>query len=95
AVYDHLYSVTKRVVAKGANIDGHQISVNLEDYSQKVQDVLVDLTFREDNSSRTRQYFMKDLKSSEGDFKVNISNSHWKSSFGVPTQRFNERKGYL
>lgn len=95
AVYDHLYSVTKRVVAKGANIDGHQISVNLEDYSQKVQDVLVDLTFRGDNSSRTRQYFMKDLKSGEGDFKVNISNSHWKSSFGVPTQRFNERKGYL
>jgi len=95
AVYDHLYSVTKRVVAKGSNIDGHQISVNLEDYSQKVQDVLVDLTFRGDNSSRTRQYFMKDLKSGEGDFKVNISNSHWKSSFGVPTQRFNERKGYL
>ncbi|RRW69714.1 hypothetical protein EGJ48_16105 [Pantoea dispersa] len=95
AVYDHLYSVTKRVIAKGANIDGHQISVSLEDYSQKTQDVLVDLTFRGDNSSRTRQYFMKDLKSGESDFKVNISNSHWKSSFGVPTQRFNERKGYL
>ncbi|WP_320741275.1 hypothetical protein [Enterobacter sp. 166D1] len=95
AVYDHLYSVTKRVLAKGANIDGHQVSVILEDYSQKVQDVLVDLTFRGDNSSRTRQYFMKDLKTGESDFKFNISNSHWKSSFGVPTQRFNERKGYL
>ncbi|GAB83234.1 hypothetical protein EB105725_59_00010, partial [Shimwellia blattae DSM 4481 = NBRC 105725] len=95
AVYDHLYTVTKRVVAKGAIIDGHQISVNLEDYSQKVQDVLVDLTFRGDNSLRTRQYFMKDLKAGEVDFKANISNPYWKSSFGVPVQRFNERKGYL
>lgn len=95
AVYEHLYDVTKRVISKGANVDGVQISAELGSYSQNVQDVLVDLTFRGDNSPRTRKYFMKDLKVSEGKFKSNISNDHWKVSFGVPEQRFNERKGYL
>ncbi|MFU9139251.1 hypothetical protein ACLRGG_21205, partial [Erwinia tasmaniensis] len=95
AVYEHLYGVTKRVISKGANVDGVQISAELGSYNQNVQDVLVDLTFRGDNSPRTRQYFMKDLKAGEGQFKSNISNSHWKASFGVPEQRFNKRKGYL
>ncbi len=95
AVYKHLYNVTKRVISKGASIDGVQISAELGSYSQNVQDILVDLTFRGDNSPRTRQYFMKDLKSGESQFKSNMSNSHWRASFGVPVQRFNERKGYL
>ncbi len=95
AVYENLYDVTKRVISNGAKVDGVQISAELGSYSQKVQDVLVYLTFRGDNSPRTRRYFMKDLKAGEDQFKSNISNSHWKSSFGVPEQRFNERKGYL
>ena len=95
AVYEHLYNVTERIILKGANVNGVQISVNLGSYSQKVQDVLVDLTFRGDNSPGTRQYFMEDLKAGESYFKENISHSHWKTSFGVPTQRFNERKGCL
>lgn len=39
--------------------------------------------------------FMKDLKAGESEFKGNIANSHWISSFGMPEQIFNERKGYL
>ncbi|WP_281075697.1 pesticin C-terminus-like muramidase [Klebsiella quasivariicola] len=95
AVYAHQYSVTKRVLLKGVEIDSVRITANLDSYDQSVQDVLVDLTFRGDNSPRTRRYFMSDLSSGKESFKTNISNSHWKDIFGVPTERFNARKGSL
>ena len=95
SVYEHQYKITKRVLAKGTNIDGVQYAVNIDATSQNVQDVLVDLTFRGGNSPRTRKYFMKDLNDGANSFKENISNEYWKSSFGVPAQRFNARKGYL
>ncbi|NLS54059.1 hypothetical protein GJ675_10400 [Hafnia alvei] len=69
SVYEHQYNVTKRVIAKGTNIDGVQYTVNIDSISQNVQDVLVDLIFREDNSSRTRRYFMKDLSDGANSFK--------------------------
>lgn len=53
------------------------------------------LTFRGDNSARTRRYFMSDLNSSRDAFKANLSNSHWRSEFGVPVARFNARENYL
>ena len=95
SVYEHQYNVTKRVLAKGTSINDVQYTVNIGSTSQNVQDVLVDLTFRGDNSSLTRKYFMKDLHDGIASFKENISNDYWMSSFGVPTQRFNARKGYL
>lgn len=95
AVYEHQYEITKRVIASGTEIDNVKITANIETFGQDVQDVLVDLTFRGDNSPRTRRYFMKDLTSGRRNFKGNISNEHWKDTFGVPSERFNSRKGYL
>lgn len=95
AVYQDLHDTTKRLLSRGEMIDGVRITVDLDSLSQDIQDVLVDLTFRGDNSPRTRRYFMKDLQQSRDDFKTNISNSHWRDTFHVPEQRFNERKRYL
>lgn len=95
AVYEHQYEVTKRVIANGAEIDNVRFTANIDTLEQDLQDVLVDLTFRGDNSPRTRRYFMKDLTAGRGHFKENISNLYWKENFGVPVERFNSRKGYL
>ncbi|WP_042293172.1 pesticin C-terminus-like muramidase [Citrobacter sedlakii] len=95
AVYKHQYEVTKRVLANGVDIDGIRITADLDSFEQKIQDVLVDLTFRGDNSPRTRRYFIKDLNENKQAFINNISNTHWRTAFGVPQERFNARKGYL
>jgi len=95
AVYQHLYDTTKRVLARGEVINNIRITVNLDNFEKDIQDVLVDLTFRGDNSSRTRRYFLNDLQQSRAKFIENISNNDWISVFGVPTQRFNSRKEYL
>lgn len=95
AVYKHQYDVTKRVLSKGVDINGVRITADLNAFEQRIQDVLVDLTFRGDNSPRTRRYFIDDLNMSKQTFKNNISNSSWMTNFGVPLERFNARKGYL
>ena len=95
AVYQYLYDVTKRTLSKGENIDGENISVDIKNYEQNIQDVLVDLTFRGDNRKSTRKYFLKDLQGGKVDFKKNISNTYWKDNFAVPEQRFNIRKDYI
>lgn len=95
AVYSHQYEITNRVLSKGTEIDQVMVTANLDSYDQSVQDVLVDLTFRGDNSPRTRRYFLNDLVNGKEKFKANISNTHWKDAFGVPTERFNSRKGFL
>lgn len=95
AVYKHQYEVTKRVLANGVDIDGIRITADLDSFEQKIQDILVDLTFRGDNSPRTRRYFIKFLNESKQAFINNISNTHWRTAFGVPQERFNASKGYL
>jgi hypothetical protein len=95
AVYSHQYEITKRVLAKGTDVDQVKITANIDSYEQDVQDVLVDLTFRGDNSPRTRRYFINDLTNGKEAFKGNLSNTHWKNTFGVPSERFNSRKGFL
>lgn len=95
AVYQHLYDTTKRVLSRGEVINDVRITANLDTFEQDVQDVLVDLTFRGDNSSRTRKYFLNDLQQSRSRFIENISSNDWVSVFGVPAQRFNSRKDYL
>ncbi|MIG41046.1 hypothetical protein AHW95_24205 [Salmonella enterica subsp. enterica] len=95
AVYRHQYEVTKRVLSNGVDNNGVRITANLDSFEQDIQDVLVDLTFRGDNSPRTRRYFMSDLNTSKQAFKDNISNSYWMTNFGVPLARFNARREYL
>jgi uncharacterized protein YecT (DUF1311 family) len=95
AVYKHQYQVTKRVLLKGVDFDGVVSSADIDVYEKKFQDVLVDLTFRGDNSPRTRRYFIKDLISGAVAFKSNVENLHWRNTFGVPEQRFKSRKDYL
>ncbi|HHY6385525.1 TPA: pesticin C-terminus-like muramidase [Salmonella enterica] len=95
AVYKHQYEVTKRVLSNGVDIDNVRITANLDAFEQKIQDVLVDLTFRGDNSPRTRRYFINDLNECRQSFKNNISNTHWLTAFSVPRARFNARKDYL
>ncbi|EOI5729514.1 hypothetical protein ACMS09_002987 [Cronobacter malonaticus] len=95
AVYKHQYEVTKRVLSKGVDIDNVRMTADLDSFDQKTQDVLVDLTFRGDNSPSTRRYFMNDLNEGAQAFKNNISNTHWRTAFGVPLERFNARKRYF
>lgn len=94
-VYKDYYDLTKRTLSRGVIVNNESISVNLDDYHQKVKDILVDLTYRGDNRSETRKYFMNDLKNGEDFFKDNISNSYWKTGFGVPKDRFDKRALYL
>lgn len=95
AVYKHQYEVTKHVLANGVDIDDVRITADLDYFEQKIQDVLVDLTFRGDNAPRTRRYFIKDLNESRQAFINNLSNTHWRTAFGVPRERFDARKDYL
>ncbi|CAK9886248.1 MAG: hypothetical protein XXXJIFNMEKO3_02676 [Candidatus Erwinia impunctatus] len=95
AVYEYKYKVTKRVLSNGVNINDVDYSANLDAYNEKIKDVIVDLTFRGDNTNITRRYFILDLINGSGSFKSNISNLDWRSRFGVPLQRFNSRKRYL
>jgi hypothetical protein len=95
SVYFHQYETTKRVLTKGVKIDEVNVTANIDNFEQDIQDVLVDLTFRGDNSALTRKYFISDLNDGRVSFKSNISNVHWKDVFHVPPQRFDSRKGYL
>lgn len=95
AVYKHQHEVTKRVLSNGVDINGIRITADLNAFEQRIQDVLVDLTFRGDNSPRTRRYFIGDLNISKQSFKNNISSSSWMTNFGVPLERFNARRDYL
>ena len=94
-MYKHQYEVNKRVLLKGVDIDNVKVTAELDNFEQKIQDVLIDLTFRGDNSPSTRRFFINDLNQGEQTFKNNISDVRWRTIFGVPLERFNPRKGYL
>lgn len=57
------------MLSKGVDIDNVRVTADLDSSDQKTQDVLVDFTFRGDNSPSTRRYFMSDLNEGAQAFK--------------------------
>lgn len=95
ATYSRYVSRTRSLLAQGTSVNNKIYKLDLDDYSDKVKDVLVDLTYRGDNGAKKREFYIKALSESEEKFKNKINDKKWKDDFRVPEDRFNRRVEYL
>lgn len=95
-VYDEICQDVRRISNKQDVIDLYG-SVDWDHVDQRILDVIVDLRYRGDYTSTTRQEVQEPF--AENDFasfrEVMRNETYWVTQRGVPQDRFNRRRDYL